>query len=180
MPARTFAWALTPCGIAAFFFCFPFIPAQILELSATTVRSCLCCGSMMQIHLVLNSSELFWIPLIILILVVFAQSGFWIAVPVSCMSASRTNRYFTCFQWNTFSESCPSFRLEIQERFHIPCGSTRRTLSVQHSIQGREPVTVAGGGMSTRGPWAGRANAARNEETSLPPGSRPTYFKPIL
>ncbi len=25
-----------------------------------------------------------------LILVVFAQSGFWIAVPVSCMSASRT------------------------------------------------------------------------------------------
>ncbi len=25
-----------------------------------------------------------------------------------------------------------------------------------------------GGGMSTRGPWAGRANAARNEETSLP------------
>ena len=31
-------------------------------------------------------------------------------------------------------------------------GSTRRTLSVQHSIQGREPMMVAGGGMSTRGP----------------------------
>jgi hypothetical protein len=38
---------------------------------------------------------------------------------------------------------------------------------VLHSIQGKEPVTVAGGGMSTRGSWAGRANASRNEENSL-------------
>ena len=35
---------------------------------------------------------------------------------------------------------------------HIPCGSTRQTLSVQPSIQGREPVTVVGGGTSTLGP----------------------------
>ncbi len=43
--------------------------------------------------------------------------------------------------------SCPSFQLAIKERFHIPCGSTQQTLSVQPSRQGREPVTVVGGGM---------------------------------
>ncbi len=42
-----------------FFFCFPSIPAQILELSATIARLCPCCGSMMQIYPVLNNSELF-------------------------------------------------------------------------------------------------------------------------
>ncbi len=47
---------------------------------------------------------------------------------------------------------CRSFLLAMQERFHIPCGSTRRTLLVLHSIQVREPVTVACGGMSTSGP----------------------------
>jgi len=47
MLARTFASALIPCGIAAFFSCFPFIPAQTLELSDTTARLCPCCGSMM-------------------------------------------------------------------------------------------------------------------------------------
>ncbi len=39
-----------------------------------------------------------------------------------------------------------------------------QTLSVQPSMQGREPVTVVGG-TSKRGPWAGPADAARNEET---------------
>ncbi len=39
----------------------------------------------------------------------------------------------------------------------------------------REPVTVAGGGIATRGPWAGHANAARNEEAS-----RPAYFKTTI
>jgi hypothetical protein len=39
-------------------------------------------------------------------------------------------------------ESCPSYQLATQERFHVPCGSTRRTLSVLHSIQERAPVTV--------------------------------------
>ena len=57
MPARTFVSALTPCGIAGFFFFSPFKPAQTLELSATNARSCPCCGSMTQIHQVLNSSE---------------------------------------------------------------------------------------------------------------------------
>jgi hypothetical protein len=52
----------------------------------------------MQIYPVLNNSELFKIHLMFLILVVFAQSGFWSAVPVSCMSASRTIRCFTFFQ----------------------------------------------------------------------------------
>jgi hypothetical protein len=37
-----------------------------------------------------------------------------------------------------------------------PCGAMRRTLSPPNcrcsKIQGREPVTVAGGGISTRGP----------------------------
>ena len=152
MLARTFASALIPCGIAAFFSCFPFIPAQTLELSATTARLCPCCGSMMQLHPVLNDAKFFYVYLIILILVVFAQSGFWIAVPVSCMSASRTVRCFTFSQWNPSLGSCPSSQLAIQERFHIPCGSTRQTLSVQPSIQGREPVTVVGGGTSTLGP----------------------------
>ena len=65
MPARTFASTLRQCGIAALFkfFCFPSIPAQILELSATTAsasaRSCPCCGSMMRIYPVLNNSKLF-------------------------------------------------------------------------------------------------------------------------
>ena len=49
--------------------------------------------------------------------------------------------------------------------FHTACVSTRRILSVLHSIQERGPVTEAGGGISTRGPRAGRENAARNEET---------------
>ena len=110
----------------------------------------------------LNSSKKFWK---ILILVVFAQLGFWTAVPVSCMSARRTVRCFTLSQWNTSLGSCLLFQLVIQEQFHTPCGSTRQTLSTQPSIQGREPVTVVGGGTSTRGPWAGPANAARNEET---------------
>ena len=30
-----------------------------------------------------------------------------------------------------------------------------------------DAVTVAVGGMSAHGPWAGRANAARNEESSF-------------
>ena len=59
MLARTFASALIPCGIAAFFSCFPFIPAQTLELSATTARLCPCCGSMMQLHPVLNDAKFF-------------------------------------------------------------------------------------------------------------------------
>ncbi len=59
MLARTFASALIPCGIAAFFSCFPPIPAQTLELSDTTARLCACCGSMMQLHPVLNDSKFF-------------------------------------------------------------------------------------------------------------------------
>ena len=59
MLARTFASALIPCGIAAFFSCFPFIPAQTLELSDTTARLCPCCGSMMQLHPVLNNAKFF-------------------------------------------------------------------------------------------------------------------------
>ncbi len=38
---------------------------------------------MMQLHPVLNDSKFFKKILIFLILVVFAQSGFWIAVPVT-------------------------------------------------------------------------------------------------
>ncbi len=61
MLARTFAWASTQCGIAKFCSCFPFTPAQTLEirleLSATTARSYLCCGSMIKIHQVLNYAE---------------------------------------------------------------------------------------------------------------------------
>ena len=103
---------------------------------------------------VLTDAKFFLVYLVILIqaLVVFAQSGFWIAVPVSCMSASRTARCFTFSQWNPSLGSCPSSQLVIQERFHIPCGSMRQTLSVQPSIQERDPVTVVGGGTSTLGP----------------------------
>jgi hypothetical protein len=43
--------------IAEFCSCFPFTPAQTLELSATTARSCLCCGSTIKIHQVLNYAE---------------------------------------------------------------------------------------------------------------------------
>ena len=50
---------LIPCGIAAFFSCFPLIPAQTLELSATTARLYPCCGSMMQLHPVLNDAKFF-------------------------------------------------------------------------------------------------------------------------
>ena len=64
-------------------------------------------------------------------------------------TANNNRGYFPFFQWNTFSESCLSSQSVIQERFHIPCGSTRRTLSVQNSIQVRDPMTVAYGGMST-------------------------------
>jgi hypothetical protein len=59
MLARIFASALIPCGIAAFFSCFPFIPAQTLELSYTTARLFPCCGSMMQLHPVLNDAYFF-------------------------------------------------------------------------------------------------------------------------
>jgi hypothetical protein len=38
IPAKTFAWASTQCGIAEFCSFFPFLPAQTLELSATTLR----------------------------------------------------------------------------------------------------------------------------------------------
>ncbi len=55
----SFASALIPCGIAAFFSCFPFIPAQTLELSDTTAHLCPWCGSMMQLHPVLNDAKFF-------------------------------------------------------------------------------------------------------------------------
>ncbi len=59
MLAKTFASALITCGIAALFSCSPFIPAQTLELSDTTARLCPCCGSMMQLHPVLNDANFF-------------------------------------------------------------------------------------------------------------------------
>ncbi len=63
MLARTFVWASTQCGsIAEFCSCFPFIPAQTLELSSTTARSCLCCGSIIKIY---PGAKLCWISLYI-------------------------------------------------------------------------------------------------------------------
>jgi hypothetical protein len=96
----------------------------------------------------------------------FAQSGFRPAVPASFMNAALPviTRCFTCSQWNRFWESCLSYQLVKQERFHTACGSTRRILWAQQSMQERGQVTEAGGGISTRGPWAGRANAARYEQ----------------
>ena len=70
----------------------------------------------------------------------------------SFMNAGLIFRCLTCSQWNRFSESCLSYQLAKQERFHTACGSTRRILSARHSIQERGQVTEAGCGISTRGP----------------------------
>ncbi len=90
----------------------------------------------------------------------FGQSGSWPGVPASFMNVSLIIRCFTCSQWNWSSESCLSYQLATQKRFHTACGSTRRILSALRLIQERGPVTEA----ETGGSWAGRANAARNEE----------------
>ncbi len=78
------------------------------------------------------------------------------------------NQVFYVLPVESILGKLPVVPVAKQERFHLPCDSTRRIFSALHSIQGREPVTVAGGGMSIRGPWAGRANAAKNEEIQPP------------
>jgi hypothetical protein len=100
---------------------FSFYTSTDSGIKPTTARLYLCCGSMIKIHQVLNYAEYVDLDLYLFILildVLNAQSGSWTAVSVKCVSAVLIIRCFTCSHWNRSSESCLSYQLETQERFH--------------------------------------------------------------
>jgi hypothetical protein len=81
-------------------------------------------------------------------------------------------RSFTCYPWSLFLASFLLCQSDVQEQFHFTCGTMNGTLWVPPSIalQGRE--MVAGGGLSTLGPWAGRERR-KLQASRRPPSTGP-------
>ena len=98
----------------------------------------------------------------------YFQHGSTIASLLSFMSNMLEKKSFTCCLWRIFLARLPLCLWDLQAQSHFPCGAMHwhRTLWMSLSIAQRGLEMVAGGGILTRGPWAGRA---RHKATRRPP-----------